>query len=133
MTDDRKNYLDVPETPTFEEQLNYALAVLVTTDERAFPVYDNAEKSTHPIWKNNDEWHRYLIDLRNGEDMSGYAITKVFSVTSVGWSEFLDTYVGNSDHEGLLAEVERADGWTGRYCLEITLGEAIRDLQAGWR
>lgn len=26
---------------------------------------------------------------------------------------------------------ERADGWTGRYCL--TLSDGIRDLQAGWR
>ena len=64
--------------------------------------------------------------------MSGYEIVKVFSVKTVGWSEFLDTYSGNSEHEGLVADVERADGWTGRYCIETTLSEAIRVLQGSF-
>ena len=74
----------------------------------AFPVYPNAEKATHPMWKNTEEASRYLWALREGEDVSGYEIVKVFSVKTVGWSEFLDTYSGNSEHEGLVADVERA-------------------------
>lgn len=123
-----RNYLELPENPTFQEKLDYALADMFRAGD-AFPVYPDAEKSTHPMWKNTEEVSRYLWALRAGEDVSGYDITKVFSVKSVGWSEFLDTYAGNREHEGLVAEVERADGWTGRYCVEISLTDAIRALQ----
>ena len=129
--DTLRNYLDLPENPSFQEKLDYALADMFRAGD-AFPVYPNAEKSTHPMWKNTEEASRYLWALREGEDVSGYEIVKVFSVKTVGWSEFLDTYSGNSEHEGLVADVERADGWTGRYCIETTLSEAIRVLQGGF-
>jgi hypothetical protein len=127
--DDRRNYLDLPENPTFKEALDYALADMFRGPESAFPVYPDAERSTHPMWKDWDEVSRYLHAVRDGEDVSGYEIVKVFSVKTVDWTEFLDTVAGNSDHDGLVAEVERADGWTGRYCIEISLAKAISALQ----
>jgi hypothetical protein len=124
----RRNYLDLPENPTFKEKLDYALANMFR-DGDAFPVYPGAENSHHPMWKNTDEMSRYAWAVRDGEDVSGFEIVKVFSVKTVDWSEFLDTNSPNSEHEGMVAEVERADGWTGRYSIEITLGDAVARLQ----
>ncbi len=123
-----RNYLDLPENPTFQEKLNHALAKMFLVEE-AFPVYPNAENFRHPAWQNTEEMSRLIRARHSGEDAPDYAIVKVFSVKSADWMEFLDTHAGNSEHEGLVAEVERADGWTGRYCIEITLSDAIAQLQ----
>ena len=124
------NILESPANDSFAAELEHRIARLVAEDERSFPVHPNAEASTHPMWKAHGEMADVLRARQNGEadDMRIVAVT---SVREVSWSEFEDTIAGNSDHGGFVADVERADGWRGRYSLEISFGDAIAALRAG--
>lgn len=124
------NILESPVDGTFAAELEHRIAVLVATDERSFPVYPNAEASTHPMWKMYGEWAD-IVRAREAGEAEGLRIVAVTSVREVSWSEFEDTVTGNSEHGGFVADVERADGWKGRYSLEISFGDAIAALRAG--
>lgn len=124
------NILESPANDSFAAELEHRIARLVAEDERSFPVYPNAEASTHPMWKMHGEWANIVRARQNGE-ADGLRIVAVTSVREVSWSEFEDTIAGNSEHGGFVADVERADGWKGRYSLEISFGDAIAALRAG--
>lgn len=124
------NILESPLDGTFTAELEHRIARLVAEDERSFPVHPNAEASTHPMWKAYGEWADIVRARQNGET-DGLRIVAVTSVREVSWSEFEDTVAGNSEHGGFVADVERADGWKGRYSLEISFGDAIAALRAG--
>lgn len=124
------NILESPANDSFAAELEHRIARLVAEDERSFPVHPNAEASTHPMWKAHGEMADVLRARQNGET-EGLRIIAVTSVREVSWSEFEDTISGNSEHGGFVADVERADGWRGRYSLEISFGDAIAALRAG--
>lgn len=124
------NILESPVDGTFAAELEHRIAVLVATDERSFPVYPNAEASTHPMWKMYGEYAD-ILRAREAGETEGLRIVAVTSVREVSWSEFEDTVAPNSEHGGFVADVERADGWKGRYSLEISFGDAIAALRKG--
>lgn len=115
------NLLDEPQQKNTEALVKHKLAKLLTRPE-AFPVYPNAEKSTHPLWKYYEEVSRmFRMDPKP-------EIVKVFSIHETRWMEFTDTYSPNDEFEGYVGEVERSDGWTGRYSIEFDLSETMRYL-----
>ena len=115
------NFLEDPAPDaSFEDQMRHHLAWFIA---QGFPVHPKAERSTHPVWK---DWGR-ITQMQNNPEVD-CSVVAVFSATDAEWVEFLNTYSDNSDHYGIVGEVETADGWKGRYCYEAPLGEIIRSL-----
>lgn len=55
-------------------------------------------------------------------------IVKVFTIEETRWMEFADTYSPIDEFEGFVGEVDRSDGWTGRYSIEFDLSQAMAYL-----
>lgn len=118
---ERINLLEIPEDRSTATVVKHKLAKLLTRPE-AFPVYPDAEKSTHPMWKAYGELSKVLrMDPKP-------TIVKVFTIEETRWMEFADTYSPNDEFEGFVGEVERSDGWTGRYSIEFDLSQAMAYL-----
>jgi len=120
----RKNLLDAPEaTDTIVERMNRALAHLLL-DSKAFPVYPDAEKSTHPMWKDYGLYSKFRF-----HSDPVVTVVKVFTIEEVSWTEFADTYSPNDNYYGFVGEVELSNGWTGRYSIDYELGDAINYIK----
>lgn len=118
---DEINLLEVPEDRSTAAVVKHKLAKLLT-GPKAFPVHPKAEQSTHPLWQDYDEEAR----LRR-KDLQP-TIVKVFTIKETRWTEFADTYAPNDEFEGFVGEVERSDGWRGRYSIEFDLSAAMAYL-----
>lgn len=119
--DETVNLLEEPSEGITAAVVKHKLAKLLLRKE-AFPVYPDAEKSTHPMWKNYSEVSR----VAHMEEKP--TIVKVFSIEETRWMEFNDTYAPNSEFEGYVGEVERSDGWRGRYSIEFDLSQTMKYL-----
>lgn len=118
---ERINLLEIPEDRSTATVVKHKLAKLLTRAD-AFPVEPGAEKSNHPIWKAYGE----MSKLRRMDPQP--IIVKVFTIEETRWMEFTDTYAPNDEFEGFVGEVERSDGWTGRYSIEFDLSQAMAYL-----
>ncbi len=118
----RPNLLEAPVSASVADVMNHALSHLLLKKE-AFPVYPDAEKSTHPMWKDYGLYSKF----RHAEQPP--TVVKVFTIAEVSWSEFTDTYSPNEENYGFVGEVELSDGWTGRFSINCDLGETVQYLQ----
>lgn len=125
--DTRVNLLDTPsaDAPT-ETHIKHRLAVILAAS--GFPIEPEAGKSNHPSWNDYDR----ISHINRGSDWQGKPvdgkIVAVYTVDDVEWSEFMDSYVGNSEHYGLVGEAVAADGWVGRISVERDFHELLAEL-----
>ena len=121
---DGVNYLELDDNDTslpWADRYKIKMAKMVAAGGRALRETNDIYGWEDPIYKNHFT-----------EDGDNCKIAEVTSLIEDEWSQFADTYTGNSNHEGAQCDAQCSCGWfRGKIRMEGTLGDFLGQLRGG--